>query len=53
MNYAAHADAAEGLVAEIIAAGGRAIAALADVADAAAVEAISRTEKDWGRSRSS
>jgi hypothetical protein len=30
VNYAAHADAAEALVAEIIAAGGRAIAAQAD-----------------------
>jgi 3-oxoacyl-[acyl-carrier protein] reductase len=49
VNYAAHADAAEGLVAEIIAAGGRAIAAMADVAEAAAVEAmVARTEKQLG-----
>ena len=34
VNYAAHAEAAEGLAAEIIAAGGRAIAAMADVARA-------------------
>jgi NAD(P)-dependent dehydrogenase (short-subunit alcohol dehydrogenase family) len=49
VNYAKHSDAAEGLVAEIIAAGGRAIAALADVADAAAVEAVvARTERELG-----
>src|ERR1700737_55536 len=36
VNYAAHADAAEALVAEIAAAGGRAIAVAADVAGAAA-----------------
>ena len=49
MNYVAHADAAEGLVAEIIAAGGRAIAAMADVAEAAAVEMmVARAEKQLG-----
>jgi len=49
VNYAAHAAAAEELVAEIIGAGGRAIAVAADVADAAAVEAmVSRTEKELG-----
>ena len=49
VNYAAHADAAEALVAEIIASGGRAIAAMADVAEATAVEAmVSRTEKELG-----
>jgi 3-oxoacyl-[acyl-carrier protein] reductase len=49
VNYAAHADAAEKLVAEIIGAGGRAIAASADVVDAAAVEAmVARTEKELG-----
>jgi 3-oxoacyl-[acyl-carrier protein] reductase len=49
VNYAAHADAAEALVAEIIAAGGRAIAAQADVVDAAALEAmVARTEEELG-----
>jgi 3-oxoacyl-[acyl-carrier protein] reductase len=49
VNYAAHADAAQELVAEITGAGGRAIAAVADVADAAAVEAmVARTEKELG-----
>ena len=49
MNYVAHADAAEGLVAEIIAAGGRAIAAMADVAEAATVEMmVARAEKQLG-----
>ena len=49
INYAAHADAAEKLVTEIRAAGGRAIAKLADVAEAAAVEAlVSHTEKELG-----
>ncbi|MGO8922828.1 MAG: SDR family NAD(P)-dependent oxidoreductase [Xanthobacteraceae bacterium] len=49
VNYAAHAEAADELVAEISAAGGRAIAAAADVADAAAVAAMaSRTEKELG-----
>ena len=49
VNYAAHADAAATVVAEITSAGGRAIAAAADVADAAAVEAmVARTEKELG-----
>src|ERR1700682_4518204 len=49
VNYAAHADAAEALVAEIAAAGGRAIAVAADVAEAAPVEAmIARTEAELG-----
>ena len=49
VNYAAHAEAAEGLAAEIIAAGGRAIAAMADVAESAAVEAmVARAEKELG-----
>jgi len=49
VNYAAHPDAAAELVAEITGAGGRAIAAKVDVADAAAVEAmVARTEKELG-----
>jgi 3-oxoacyl-[acyl-carrier protein] reductase len=49
VNYAAHADAAEELVAEIIGTGGRAMAAAADVADTVAVEAmVARTEKELG-----
>jgi len=40
VNYAARADAAEALVAEIASAGGRAIAVGADVAESAAVEAM-------------
>jgi 3-oxoacyl-[acyl-carrier protein] reductase len=49
VNYVAHADAAETLIAEIAAAGGRAIAVAADVADAAPVEAmIARTEAELG-----
>jgi 3-oxoacyl-[acyl-carrier protein] reductase len=40
VNYAARADAADALVAEIVAAGGRAIAVKADVGDAAAVDAM-------------
>jgi 3-oxoacyl-[acyl-carrier protein] reductase len=49
VNYAAHADAAEELVAEIMTARGRAIAAVADVAEAAAVEAmVARAEKELG-----
>jgi 3-oxoacyl-[acyl-carrier protein] reductase len=49
VNYAAHADAAAKVVAEIAGAGGRAIAVAADVADAAAVTAmVSRTEKELG-----
>ena len=49
VNYVAHADAAETLIAEIAAAGGRAIAVATDVADAAPVEAmIARTEAELG-----
>src|SRR5260370_30048329 len=49
VNYAAHADAAEVLVAEIATAGGRAIAVAADVAESAAVEAmVARTEAELG-----
>jgi 3-oxoacyl-[acyl-carrier protein] reductase len=49
VNYAAHADAADELVGEITGAGGRAIAAAADVADATAVAAmVARTEKELG-----
>jgi 3-oxoacyl-[acyl-carrier protein] reductase len=49
VNYAAQADAAAALVAEIEAAGGRAIAAKADVAEAAAVEAmVSRVAAELG-----
>ena len=49
VNYAAHADAANELVAEIAGAGGRAIAAAADVADAGAVAAmVAQTEKELG-----
>ena len=49
VNYATHADAAEALVAEIAAAGGRAIAVAADVGDPAAVEAmVARTEAELG-----
>ena len=49
VNYAAHADAAEELVAEIIATEGRAIAAVADVAEVTAVDAmIAHAEKELG-----
>ena len=49
MNYAVHADAAEAVVAEIAAAGARAIAMAADVTDSAAVEAmVARTEAELG-----
>jgi NAD(P)-dependent dehydrogenase (short-subunit alcohol dehydrogenase family) len=49
VNYAAHAEAAEEVVADITKAGGRAIAVAADVADAAAVTAmVSRAEKQLG-----
>ena len=49
VNYAAQADAAESLVGEIKAAGGRAVAVGADVADAAAVQAmVARTEAEFG-----
>jgi 3-oxoacyl-[acyl-carrier protein] reductase len=49
VNYAVNADAAEALVAEIVAAGGRAIAVAADVGESAAVEAmVARTEAELG-----
>ena len=49
VNYAAHAAAGEALVAEIAAAGGRAIPIAADVSDAAAVEAmVGRAEAELG-----
>ncbi len=49
VNYAAHAVPAEALVAEIMDGGGRAIAAMADVAEMAAVEAVvARTQKELG-----
>ena len=49
VNYAAHADAAEQVVAEIKAGGGRAIAVAADVGDDAAIEAmVARTEQELG-----
>jgi 3-oxoacyl-[acyl-carrier protein] reductase len=49
VNYAAQADAAETLVAEIATAGGRAIAVAADVGGSAAVEAmVARTEAELG-----
>jgi 3-oxoacyl-[acyl-carrier protein] reductase len=44
VNYAAHADAAEALVAEIVGDGGRAVAAMADVAETAEVEAVGRPD---------
>jgi NAD(P)-dependent dehydrogenase (short-subunit alcohol dehydrogenase family) len=49
VNHVAHADAAEGLAAEIMAAGGRAIAAMANVAEATTVEMmVARAEKELG-----
>jgi 3-oxoacyl-[acyl-carrier protein] reductase len=49
INYATRSDIAEALAAEIRAAGGRAIAVGADVADAAAVNAMAaRTEAELG-----
>ena len=49
VNYAAHPEAADSLVAEIVADGGRAIAAGGDVAQAAALDAmVARTEKELG-----
>jgi 3-oxoacyl-[acyl-carrier protein] reductase len=49
VNYAAHADAAEALIAEIAAAGGRAMAVAADVAEAALGEVmVARTEAELG-----
>ena len=49
VNYVAHRQAAEELIAAIAAAGGRAIAVAADVADVASVEAmVARTEAELG-----
>jgi 3-oxoacyl-[acyl-carrier protein] reductase len=49
VNYAAHADAANRLVGEIATGGGRAISAMADVAEPSAVEAmVARTERELG-----
>ena len=49
VNYAAHADAAHALVAEIASAGGRAIAVEADVAEEAAVDAmVARAQAELG-----
>ena len=49
VNYTAHADAAEEVVAEIMTARGRAIAAVADITEAVAVEAmVARAEKELG-----
>jgi 3-oxoacyl-[acyl-carrier protein] reductase len=49
VNYAAHADAADRLAGEIATAGGRAISAVADVANPSAVEAmVARAEKELG-----
>ena len=49
VNYAAHADAAKALIVEIAAAGGRAIAVAADVAQPVPVEAmVARTEAELG-----
>jgi len=49
VNYAAHAEPAEKLVAEIAADGGRAIAVAADVAQAAVLDAmVAGTEKEFG-----
>src|SRR5215471_8672353 len=49
VNYVAHADAAERLADEIMAAGGRAITAMADVVEATTVEMmVARAEKELG-----
>jgi 3-oxoacyl-[acyl-carrier protein] reductase len=49
VNYAARADAADRLVGEIATAGGRAISAMADVANPSAIEEIvARVEKELG-----
>jgi NAD(P)-dependent dehydrogenase (short-subunit alcohol dehydrogenase family) len=49
VNYAAHADAADKLAGEIVADGGRAISAMADVAETAAIDAVvARTQKELG-----
>ena len=49
VNYAAHADAAEALIVEIAAAGRRAIAVAADVAQPAPVEAMVAPKQSWVR----
>jgi NADP-dependent 3-hydroxy acid dehydrogenase YdfG len=47
VNYVAHADAAERLADETMAAGGRAIAVMADVVEATTVEMmVARAEKE-------
>jgi len=49
VNYATHADAADGLAGEIAADGGRAFSVMADVAESSAVEAmVARTERELG-----
>ena len=49
VNYNAHADEAEAVVAEIATGGGRAIAVAADVADSAALDAVvARAEAELG-----
>jgi 3-oxoacyl-[acyl-carrier protein] reductase len=49
VNYAAHADAADRLAAEIVADGGRAVSAMADVAETAAIDVVvARIEKELG-----
>jgi NAD(P)-dependent dehydrogenase (short-subunit alcohol dehydrogenase family) len=49
LNYAAHAEAADGLAGEIAAGGGRAISVMADVADPSAVEEmVARNERELG-----
>jgi 3-oxoacyl-[acyl-carrier protein] reductase len=49
VNNAAHADAADKLAAEIVANGGRAIPAMADVTETAAIDAVvARIEKELG-----
>ncbi len=49
VNYAAHADATDRLATEIVADGGRAISAMADVAETAAIDAVvARIEKELG-----
>ncbi len=49
VNYVAHAHAANELTTEIMAAGGRAIAVMADVAEAATIEMmVARAEKELG-----
>jgi 3-oxoacyl-[acyl-carrier protein] reductase len=51
VNYAEHADAAEALIAEIAAAGGRAIAVAADVAQPAPIAArwLPAPKQSWVR----